>query len=330
MSIWNSITLSSIYTLSPTHCGIGQAMGALDLPIARDAVTNFPVLPATSLKGVARDYMSKNASLDDKAISRLFGKSLEDAEDTEDLEAGAIAFTEGRLIAFPIRSLNRPFLHVTCPLIIERLQRDLRTLGLSHVLPTKFNVSSPDAGHIYVADSDLAGKTLILEDLVFPQENVLSLPGLRELAEKLAGLLTEDEENTRQRMVKGLVLVPDEDFAYLMQQATSVRARIKLTGGKTTTPWRDPTTGELQTGNLWYEESIPSDCLFVSFVGERRQRKAYTDNSPINWPYPEPPLKLFQTYAQNLEVVQLGGNETVGYGHCLWNFIDAKGDKKNE
>ena len=324
MSIWNNVTLSAIYTLSPTHCGVGQAMGALDLPIARDVITNFPVLPATSLKGVARDYMEKDASLNSKTIDRLFGKSLEDAGKDENIDlmaAGAIAFTEGRLIAFPTRSLNRPFLHVTCPLIIERLQRDLRAFGMENILPDNFRVSSPDAGKIHVADPIFAGKTLILEDLVYPEADVISVQGLGKLAEKLAGFLPENEDSTRQRLIKGLVLVPDEDFTYLMQQATSVRARIKLTDGKTTTPWPDPETGKLQKGNLWYEESLPSDCLFVSFVGERRQRNSHQNSSNIDkLSNSESSMNLFKTFARCLEVVQLGGNETVGYGLCLWNF----------
>lgn len=321
MSIWNNVTLSAIYTLSPTHCGVGQAMGALDLPIARDVITGFPVLPATSLKGVARDYMEKDASLNNQTIDSLFGKSLEDAEKDDNLAAGAIAFTEGRLIAFPIRSLNRPFLHVTCPLIIERLDRDLRAIGMENILPDNFKVSSPDAGKIHVADPILAGKTLILEDLVYPEADVISAQSLGKLAEKLAGLLPENEDSTRQRLIKGLVLVPDEDFTYLMQQATSVRARIKLTDGKTTTKWTDPDTGEPQNGNLWYEESLPSDCLFISFVGERRQRNSHQNSSNIDkLSNPESPMKLFKAFARCLGVVQLGGNETVGYGLCLWNF----------
>lgn len=329
MSIWSSVTLSAIYTLSPTHCGIGQAMGALDLPIAKDAITNFPVLPATTLKGVARDYVSRDSSLKEGKIDTLFGKSLEHAENMEDLEAGALAFTEGRLIAFPIRSLNRPFLHVTCPLIIERLHRDLRVLGLKDILTDDMAALSPEAGNIIVADPALVKKTLVLEDLVYPEQNIGSLPGLKKFAENLAWLLPETEESTRRRLTNGLVLVPDEDFAFLMQQATSVRARIKLTGGKTTTPWRNPDTDELQQGNLWYEESLPSDCFFISFVGERRQRKAYTKSNDINkLPNTNSAMDIFITLAANLEVVQLGGNETVGYGLCFWRFTKAMEEQK--
>lgn len=50
-----SLLVTGIYTLTPTHCGTGQAAGAVDLPIAREAHTRLPLLPATSLKGIARD-----------------------------------------------------------------------------------------------------------------------------------------------------------------------------------------------------------------------------------------------------------------------------------
>lgn len=47
MNVWKNTALIGIYTLTPTHFGTGQTTGAIDLPIARDASTDFPVLPAT-------------------------------------------------------------------------------------------------------------------------------------------------------------------------------------------------------------------------------------------------------------------------------------------
>ena len=49
------LVVTGIYTLTPTHCGTGQAAGAVDLPIAREAHTGLPLIPASSLKGIARD-----------------------------------------------------------------------------------------------------------------------------------------------------------------------------------------------------------------------------------------------------------------------------------
>ena len=50
MNVWLDCLLTGIYTLTPIHCGTGQTTDAVDLPVARDAATGFPILPATSLE----------------------------------------------------------------------------------------------------------------------------------------------------------------------------------------------------------------------------------------------------------------------------------------
>jgi CRISPR-associated protein Cmr4 len=41
--------------LTPLHIGAGQGLGHVDLPIVREAHTNFPYIPGTSLKGALRN-----------------------------------------------------------------------------------------------------------------------------------------------------------------------------------------------------------------------------------------------------------------------------------
>ena len=81
-----------------------------------------PILPATSLKGVTRDYAARDGSTDPGGLThhdldRLFGRTVGDVMGAEgtgpqddlamtQLEAGALVFTEGRLVAFPVRSLK--------------------------------------------------------------------------------------------------------------------------------------------------------------------------------------------------------------------------------
>jgi CRISPR-associated protein Cmr4 len=318
MSVWQDISLWGIYTISPTHCGIGQASGAVDLPIARETSTGFPILPATSLKGVARDFFNRSSEARSQ-IPYLFGKDIETADSAECLEAGAIAFTEARLIAFPVRSINRPFMHVTCPLILERFRRDLRALGMAAFLPSKWRVSQLKPGQAHVSDNSLSGMTMVLEDLVYTGADVGSLDGVTALSNRLSLLIPEEEAETRARIVSGLVVIPDADFSDLIQRVTPVRARTKLTDGKTTDKWKNPETGEVQSGNLWYEEYLPSDVLFVSFIGERRQCKSISKNEVNNNSNARPPaLNLFQSHQHLLKVVQIGGNETVGHGICYW------------
>jgi CRISPR-associated protein Cmr4 len=327
MTVWNDVVLSAIYTISPVHCGIGQAVGAIDLPIARDTATGFPVLPATSLKGVARDFFEKDEAMK-PMISRLFGNSLEEAENSDQRAAGALAFTEGRLILFPVRSLNRPFFCVTCPLILERLYRDMRALGMKDFFPHGWKTSKLKAGQAHVSDETLTGKTLVLEDLVYQGGEVGVLPDVTQLARRLADLLPPDEKNTRERITNHVVVIPDADFTELIMRATPVRARIKLTEGKTTDKWIDEETGEVQSGNLWYEEFLPSECLFISFVGERRQRILFSgEEETDNKKNLEKAMPLFLKNRHLIEVVQIGGNETVGHGICFWTLWPGDEEK---
>lgn len=329
-SPWKDTVMNLVYTLTPTHCGIGQAASSVDLPIARDVVTGFPIMPATALKGVAREAFEHDEKYEQdktfqKLVQALFGPDLDTQEDqankTSDLYAAGLAFTEGRLIAYPVRSLNRPFLHVTCPLIMDNLARDGRLLGQCELPVPKL----PDQKEkVYLADPSLAGKALVIEDLGYNAEEVLHNKELADFAQALARLFPESEQEAARRLADGLVILPDTEFSDLIQRAIPVVARTQLTGGKTADKWVNPETGDQETGNLWYEEYIPADTLFISFTGQRRQ--VYLHNTDgDNKHLVEAPLKDFSQFWENVPFVQIGGNETVGQGLCLWKIIPGKG-----
>ena len=297
MSAWENAVVCGIYTMTPLHVSSGQAEGAIDLPVTKESHTGFPVIPASSLKGVARDAMKE---VSEEYVTKWFGPKT-DGKGTE-LSAGALVFTEARLVAYAARSLNRPFLYVTSRLVLERLLRDLRAANIKALDP----LTLPQ-GEVLVTDKSLEKPPIVLEDAVYSNGGVFS-PELEAIANALARLLPASEDATRNRFAKGLVLVPDNDFAFLTSRLP-VRARIKLGENKTTSD---------KEGNLWYEEQVPSDCLFVSMIGERRGKK----NA----------LSDFQTQSKELEVAQIGGNETVGEGICYWTVgpkdgASAKGAK---
>ncbi|MCS6911686.1 MAG: type III-B CRISPR module RAMP protein Cmr4 [Myxococcales bacterium] len=292
--------LTALYTLTPTHCGTGQAMAAVDLPIVREQHTRLPLVPATSLKGVARDLWGP----DERVAEVLFGPKVESGRQ---LHAGALVLHDGQLLAFPARSLNRPFVHVTSHLLIERFARLLRALGLS--APPELR--HPDEeGRALVADAALARGPLVVEDLIYESEQVLYEPSVGELARWLACLLPEDEPQTRRWLERGLVLLPDMDLCDLVERATPVQARVKLTAGKTTDKYLPPDGGKLEKGNLWYEETLPPDCLFGVLVERRAQHRGNGDQ-----------LGLFAQKLREKRTVQIGGNETVGQGRCLWHAV---------
>jgi CRISPR-associated protein Cmr4 len=308
MSAWEQALVCGIYTVSPLHVSTGQAEGAIDLPVAKEPHTGFPVIPASSLKGVARDAFEGN-ELSRNHVNRLFGPTVDettgkagkatgeagkatDAQaSTTALSAGALVFTEARLVAYAVRSLNRPFLYVTSRLVLERLARDLRAANVD-IGP----LSLPATGaSVLVADKPLAKTTLVLEDLVYTSD-IAESADVEKIGESLAALLPASEDETRRRLKKSLVVIPDVDFAMLVRRLP-VRARIKLNDKKTTSG---------NGGNLWYEEQVPADCLFVSLVGARRGKSKE--------------LQTFCTHGSRLAVTQIGGNETVGEGICFWTL----------
>lgn len=306
MSVWDEALVAGIYTVSPLHVSTGQAEGAIDLPVAKEPHTGFAVIPASSLKGVARDAFErrrKKGAITEEEWFRLFGPSLKKADaairskDTADaLFAGALVFTEARLLAYAARSLNRPFLYVTCPLVLSRLARDLRAAQVT----TLGSLSLPPGGaRALVADKPLANSTLVLEDLVYPSSEIGHSADVEAIGEALGKLLPAEEKDTRDRLKKNLVVIPDADFAALARRLP-VRARIRLGEDKTTSD---------EDGNLWYEEQVPADCLFVSLIGARPGKKGA--------------LGTFKQNREALQVAQIGGNETVGEGIVFWTVGEA-------
>lgn len=297
--------LTSIYTLTPMHCGASATSGAVDLPIARESHTLLPILPASSLKGACRAALEPQDK--GKQIERLFGPELNDTPSGDKEKdasksqpsAGALAFTEGRLLGYPVRALVRPWLLVTAPFLIERVNRDLRAMGLKArelPLPTQ----RPERGSALVSHPELHADVLVLEDLICSATHTGEM---KKLAEAFAVLLPDSEGDTQRRIRDGLVLITDEELLSLIQQTLPVQARIKLNDNKTT-------TGD--GGNLWYEEHIPSESLFVSFILTRPGSSANQQD-----------LDALKSLWKDTSFFQIGGNETVGMGLCWWQLQDS-------
>jgi CRISPR-associated protein Cmr4 len=299
--------LLGIYTLTSTHCGTGKAMDAVDLPIAREEHTGHPVLPSSSIKGALRAAAERSKLPGTKA---WFGPEINPGVSgaKEELYAGSVVFTDARLLAFPVRALHTAFCWVTCPLVLERFHRDLQAFGKTSVWPQKGALHpasdkwDPEKRKAHVA-GELAA--LVLEDLAFSEaELVVDKDGLKAIAEAFGALLGPSEGVLRKRLEKDLIVVHDADFADLVTRTMPVQARIRLNDRKTT-------TGD--GGNLWYEETLPNDALFSTFALARDGAKRNGDTLTTL-------IAAFQGAAGMFgRPVQVGGNETVGHGFCLWH-----------
>lgn len=230
------------------HPGTGQVSGAVDLPVAREKTTDYPVIVGSSLKGALRDSTEQhqkngNTGLD---VEQIFGSPE---------KAGSVAVTDGRLLLLPVRSLNSHYKWVTCPYLLERYQRDC---GLAGVSPGTFDLQLFTAleGTKAVAAGD--GR-LYLEDAHF--DAIAS--NLEPLADALKPLIRHS--SVKKRLVENLVVISDDEFSYFARYALAVNARNLLDEQKI-------------SQNLWYEETIPPDTLFYALLIARPAENGALDS----------------------------------------------------
>lgn len=225
--IWQAIT--------PVHSGSGQtSAGLIDLPIAREIATNFPVLPASSIKGVFRD------GREDTESNEQFGSPE---------AAGTLSFTDARLLCLPVRSYAGTFAFLTCPFILNRLGRDLKALELPDLAPEMHRVNDQDI--------HLAGQALLHGDQVLLTDidlNARPCELTRQYAQALAPAAGLGDDFTQR-----FAVVSDTVFSFFAETAMEVTAHIRL----------EPDSKTVSGGALWYEEALPAESLLSSFLINR-------------------------------------------------------------
>ncbi len=216
---------------TPIHPGAGRSQGVVDLPVARESATDYPVIAGSSLKGALKD---KARALDTKDLECLFGTQK---------RAGELLVSDARLLLLPVRSLTRSFRWATCPHLIERCRRDLARAGLS----PQPEVPAVERGHVLAEGKGI----LFLEERRFkigraPDEG---------LVQAVAPFLLHPE--TQNALRSRLAVLNDDDFAWFASYGLTVQARNEL----------DQETKKSM--NLWYEETLPPDTVMYALVAAR-------------------------------------------------------------
>ncbi|MGB9780803.1 type III-B CRISPR module RAMP protein Cmr4 [Caldanaerobacter sp.] len=232
----------SLFAETSLHPGVGQVVGAVDLPVAREKTIGYPVIVGSSLKGALRDKAEQVWVEKEEKLKRIFGESN---------QAGSLLITDARLLLLPVRSLPGPFKWVTCPYILERLKRDGELMGLS------WDFDIPDPGDKALVQEEMG--ELFLEEIVFPTSKGKDL---NKIVETLKEFIPHD--SVKKRLETQLVIIDDKEFQYFAQYGLPVNARNVLNKNKT-------------SDNLWYEEVIPPDTLFYSLIFERKLTEGQND-----------------------------------------------------
>ncbi len=289
--------LFHVHALSALHAGTGQAVGAVDLPIAREKASNLPYLPGSSLKGVLRDEFTALKSAD---IDGLFGpeRILKNA----DAFAGALAVNDARLLLLPVRSMAGVMAWITCPFVLRRYTEELRIAGIPS--PNTLPEVSPGHGVIIQQGCVLTiGETLLLDDLDL---DTTQSPAATDWAEHLRKMLFFKDSEAQKHFDSRFVILSDDDFSFLADTSTEVRARIRI----------NDATGTVDNGALWYEENLPAESILWGMIGVGEDRSTGKKTADA--------LRLIFQYAfKDGRILQLGGKASVGRGLVRLTIGDA-------
>jgi len=273
-----------IQTLSPLHAGTGQGVGIIDLPIAREKATQIPFLPGSSIKGVFRD-----ACEDEQMCQRVFGPP----PTTTDLTAGAVTFTDARLLLLPIRSLRGVFAWVTSPLLLHRLVRDVKNMATAVELPPSVPALSSDDACLISNQASIVmnDKRIILEDMPLNAVQSVEVSAWADWLGKTVFI----EDDLKKELQARLCIVSDDTLSFLLETATEITARIRIDNNKKT----------VVDGALWYEEALPAETVLVSVV----VAASHKDD-------------VFATAKTiSSKTLQFGGKATVGRGLCKATLV---------
>lgn len=229
-----------LHAITPLHSGVGQVASVVDLPVAREKATGWPIVPGSSLKGVLRaDYEA--CGHEDAGV--VFGS--QDA-------AGSVVLSDLRILCLPVRSFYGTFAWVTSPLALRRYVRDARALGvapgfeapqtLTQTLLAGGALADPASPKVYLEDLDLDARK---DD---GTARIAQIIGQEALDSDMAAMFADR-----------FAIVPDNVFDFLCATGTEVAARIAL--------GEDGTTSG-NGGNLWYEESVPAEAIFCGFLAD--------------------------------------------------------------
>ncbi|MDR3347450.1 MAG: type III-B CRISPR module RAMP protein Cmr4 [Helicobacteraceae bacterium] len=270
------ISVLVMYAITPCHAGSGSALGVVDLPIQRERHTNYPLIHSSGMKGSFRANFDRfkdkldDAKVLDKLTESIFGSSSGDGH------AGAISISDAKILAFPMRSSVAPFVWITCPTALDRLNRDLALAGKS---ADKIAYKKPSSDEEAIALKGSIEGEVLIEDYQVS-------------AKKSEGEIKSEYF----AQIKRLLLVSDEAFKYGVSNCTQINAQIAI----------DQSKGSTKDGSLRYQEELPADTLMYCLV-------AWGDSKEDA---PKQSAEAIKGFIQRAidKYIQVGGDETLGRG----------------
>jgi CRISPR-associated protein Cmr4 len=198
-----------------------------------------------------------------------------------------MSISDARLLAFPMRSNIAPFVWVTCPAVLKRLDADLAYADVGQHMDVP-EVRGDES--FSIGGAPVAAGQVVIEDAVVDVANHQGNACIKTLFPEL----------------ERLILVSDEMYKYAVTCCTEIQTHIKI----------DAEKGTADDGALWYQEYLPADSLLYTVVHYSHRDAGESEHAEIQRALAD--LKA-QTIKQHVEealqgFIQIGGDETLGKG----------------
>ncbi|MGK7886908.1 MAG: type III-B CRISPR module RAMP protein Cmr4 [Crocosphaera sp.] len=331
-----------LYLYSPLHTGGTTQEGNL-VGIAREAHTNLPYIPSSTIRGRLR------ASIEDKDLRvQLFGPELKDiasqskeylsntntseevsksseadkTSNSNNLEQGDIWIGDGSLLWFPIASLSHGVVWITCPRLLQRWKRYCPSLP--DIPQSNYSTNLGTKNPIYLRDA-------VVKDGLNKWDN-------------WDKFIPKEDFNAE---IDQVLLLPNNHCSTLMQMGLSRQVKIKLDEHKSV------------DGGFRYEEAIPLDTLMYFPWGLTAQVRNIdeieleNDNSDKQKELHKRRIELAnkhhinsqkdmeivkQLFTKHLEkenqkILQIGGQESLGRGFIeqwMWNPKNSSEQRQSQ
>jgi CRISPR-associated protein Cmr4 len=265
-----------LYLLSPLHTGGTTQEGNL-LGIAREAHTNLPYIPSSTIRGRLRASIRNQI-----ARVQLFGPDLKDLENRKfvdeyqlatqkqltQLEQGDIWVGDASILWLPVPSLSHGVIWVSCPMLLRRWVR--------------FNANISTLPAEYSTNFATTESAVYLKDAIVQPKNLQQWKDWKEFV----------PQTPETSAIDRVMVLPDQHCATLIQMSLWRQVKVKLDEHKSV------------EGGFRYEEAIPPDTLMYFPWGVTSQANGTAAQSSTE----------FERMLAANQILQIGGQESLGRG----------------
>jgi CRISPR-associated protein Cmr4 len=285
-------------TLDPIHTGTGGTnLGIVDNTIVREAGSNIPIIPGTSLSGAAKMYAAmlmgdlkvagKATNNNDQGnpVSYTFGYINGNGSE-QSSKAGVVSFSDARIVLFPVYS-SEGTIWVTTRDMLNEIGIDVKKLDLDE----------EKAYHLSGAGEN--GKIKIGWLYIDVENLAVEKPKLDDLAGKSEWQLVEQK----------IYMVSDTLFTQIINDNLETRTSVAI----------NSETGAAEDQALFTYEAIPRATWLISKVIQDDFRstafetaKNCKGNDRVrDW---ESPMDVVKAGFKVIEYLGIGGMTTRGFG----------------